>query len=311
MRKYYRKKYAFDTVFAARGCPVNCDFCSVSSLFGKVVRKRPVQDVVREIDSFRNFYYLLDDTVFGRPADYDYYLELYDAIAKLKKKRVWTGQANLDAASHPKGREVIRKAAEAGLVYAAIGIESINPAIQKKSGTLAKSGAAHADDIIGKMEENIRFIQQQGIVISGWFTIGYDEDTIETFYNTLDFCIETNIIPIISPLEALPGTDLYKKMIVLDRIDHNKIINIIHPVMKEEDVLKAFMDVTIKGNSLSRIIRRTMFYSFRFDKSTRSLNQKIHNIIFKTVFTFILQLKMRKGIVGFANTGSITKINEG
>lgn len=311
IRKYYKKKYAFDTVFATRGCPVNCDFCSVSSLFGKEIRKRPVQEVVSEIERFRNFYYLLDDTVFGRPATYDYYLGLYDSIAKLKKKRVWTGQANLDAASHPKGREVIRKAAEAGLVYAAIGIESINPAIQKESGTLAKSGAAHEDDIIGKMKENIRFIQEQGIVISGWFTIGYDEDTIESFYKTLDFCLETNIIPIISPLEALPGTDLYDRMSALNRIDHTKTINIIHPLMKEEDVLNAFRDVTVKGNKLSRIIRRTLFYSSLFDRSTRNLNQKINNKIFKTVFTFVLQLKMRKGIVGFANTGSITKIDEG
>jgi len=311
VRKYYRKKYAFDTVFATRGCPVNCDFCSVSTLFGKEIRKRPVQDVVNEIESFRNFYYLLDDTVFGRPSTYDYYLSLYDSIAKLKKKRVWTGQANLDAASHPKGREVIRKAAEAGLVYAAIGIESINPVIQKKSGTLAKTGAAHSDDIIGKMKENIRFIQEQGIVISGWFTVGYDEDTIDTFYKTLEFCNEMNLIPIISPLEALPGTDLYREMKALKRIDHTKAINIIHPLMKEEDVVKTFRDVTVKGNTIGRIIRRTLFYSSRFDKSTRNLNQKIHNKIFKTVFTFVLQLKMRKGVVGFANTGSISKINEG
>ena len=309
-RQYYRKKYEFDTVFATRGCPINCDFCSVSSLFGKVIRKRPVEDVVKEIDGFRNFYYLLDDTVFGRPADYDYYLELYSAIARQKKKRFWTGQANLDAASSPKGREVIKKAAEAGFLYAAIGIESINPDIQKKSGTIAKSGASHSDDVIGKMKENIRFIQEQGIVISGWFTIGYDEDSIDTYYKTLEFCNQTNIIPVISPLEALPGTRLYDEMKAQNRIDHSKIINIIHPVMKEEDVLKAFRDVNSKGNTLGRIIKRTLFYAALFEKNTRNINDKIHYKIFKTVFTFILQLKLRKGIVGFANTGSISKITE-
>ena len=44
-RKLYKKKYHFDTVFAARGCPLNCDFCSVSLIFGKKIRTRPGADI--------------------------------------------------------------------------------------------------------------------------------------------------------------------------------------------------------------------------------------------------------------------------
>ena len=32
LRHIYRRKYRFDTVFAARGCPMDCDFCSVPGI---------------------------------------------------------------------------------------------------------------------------------------------------------------------------------------------------------------------------------------------------------------------------------------
>ena len=158
-RTLYRKKYAFDTIFAVRGCSVDCDFCSVSYFFGKKSRFRPVNDVVKEINTFKNFYYLLDDNVFGRPSYYNYYLELYEKLAQLKKVRYWTGQATLEAASTDKGREVIKKAAKAGLVYAAVGMESINPVIQKKSGVINKMGVNKNKDLITTMKENIQFMQ--------------------------------------------------------------------------------------------------------------------------------------------------------
>jgi radical SAM superfamily enzyme YgiQ (UPF0313 family) len=57
-RDFYKKHYAFDTVFASRGCPISCDYCSVPAIYGKKVRFRPVDDVAREIKSFKNYYYL-------------------------------------------------------------------------------------------------------------------------------------------------------------------------------------------------------------------------------------------------------------
>ncbi|MFH1131312.1 MAG: radical SAM protein, partial [Pseudomonadota bacterium] len=277
LRQYYRKSYVFDTVFASRGCPIDCDFCSVPHLFGKVVRHRPVQEVVKEIDSFENFYYLLDDNVFGRPASYDYYSELYDAIAKLGKTRFWTGQANLDAAANEKGQEVIRKAAEAGFLYAAIGMESINPQVLKKSGAIRKQGATSAEDVVERMKENIRFVQDQGILVSGWFTIGYEEDNIDTFYETMAFCKEMNIIPIICPLEALPGTRLFERLNAEGRVDHQKTINVVHPTMKDEEILKALAEVTKDGFSMKQILKRTHFYSKKFGQNGNGLGRRIES----------------------------------
>lgn len=292
MRNIYKRKYSFDTVFAVRGCPVNCDFCSVSSLFGKQYRTRPVEDVVAEINTFKNFYYLLDDSVFGKPPIYDYYIKLYNSISKLKNRRYWTGQANLDAVASEKGRTVIKKAAESGLIYTAIGIESINPVILEKSGSINKMGIKKSKDIIKQIKENILFIQNAGIAISGWFVVGYEEDDIETYYRTLEFCKETKILPVIFPIRALPGTRLYNRLKRENRLDNSKFINFIHPNISSEDAVKAMKYILNDGYSIKQLFKRTKFYFNRFKKSEKNM----HDAIYKTIFTFILQTKLKEAV---------------
>ena len=296
LRNIYKKKYRFDTVFAARGCQIDCDFCSVPSLFGANVRFREIKDVVEEIDTFKNYYYLLDDTVFGRPSNYKYYKELYEEIARLKKKRFWVAQANLDAASTKDGREVIKKAAKSGLVYAAIGMESINPSVLRKGGMLKKMGAKSETNVILSMKENINFIQQQGIIVSGWFTIGYEEDTIDTYYKTLEFCKETKIIPVINHLIALPDTRLYNRLNLEGKVDEKRRYNIIHSAMDDKQIEAVLDNVARKGYSFKEIIKRTFFYFKMFERDNLNRNMKIYNKIHKTIFALVLQHKIKKGV---------------
>ncbi|OHD64162.1 MAG: hypothetical protein A2176_00795 [Spirochaetes bacterium RBG_13_51_14] len=285
-RHFYKRNYVFDTVFAVRGCPVNCDFCSVTEMSGPRFRMRPVADVVAEIDTFKNYYYLLDDSVFGKPATYDYYRDLYDAISSLKKRRFWTGQANIDAAADEKGRAVIRKAAESGLLYAAIGMESINPKTLAKSGALRKMGAGTGSDVIQRMRDNIRFVQDQGVIVSGWFVVGYEDDDIETYYRTWEFCRDMRVIPVIFPVKALPGTRLHDRLLREGKLDDSKLINFRHPGISDEDIFSAMNCVSAAGFSWMEILKRTSFYLPRF----------MDDIIHKTIFALVLQTKLRGAI---------------
>lgn len=292
-RNLFKRKYTFDMVFASRGCPINCDFCSVSNLFGKKYRFKPVEDVVNEINSFRNYYYLIDDTVFGRPSTYSYYLSLYEKIAQLPKKRYWTGQANLDAASNETGREVIRKAVNSGLVYVAVGMESINEKVLKQSGSYSKMGFRNGEDVIAKMKQNIRFIQEQGIMISGWFALGYEDDDLDTWYRTFDFCMEMSLMPVFTPVNALKGTSLYTRLHDENKLQDNagNLTNIPHHSMTNHQVMEALDFVAKKGYSLSVIIRRTWFYTRMI---SRSKGNSINDIIHKTIFNFITQIRVGK-----------------
>ena len=292
-RELFSRKYDFELVFSSRGCAINCDFCSVTRLFGSRYRFRPVQDVVDEIANFKGYYYLIDDTVFGRVNTYDYYLELYDKIARLKKRNYWIGQANLDAASHENGREVIRKSVKSGFIYAAIGMESINKKVLQKSGSYSKMGIRKSDDVLQKMKENIRFIQQQGILISAWFAIGYEDDDIETYYNTLDFCLEMNVLPVFTPVQAMQGTDLYDRLKAegkLQDADKN-VTNVPHHSITNRQVIKAMEFVQQKGYNLPAILKRTWFY---FKILAGKKDQRVQDVIHKTIFAFITQWRFAK-----------------
>ncbi len=284
-RKLFKRNYTFNTIFASRGCPIGCEFCAVPNIFGKKYRFRPIKDIIEEIKGFKGYYYLLDDAVFGRPSTYDYYLDLYNEIAKLKKKHYWTGQVNLDAASNEKGREVIKAAKRSGLLYAAVGMESINPVILKKTGVIAKMGMNSSSDVIEKMKENIAFLQEQGIIVSGWFTFGYEEDTIQTIYDIYDFCRETYVLPVISPVNALPNTPLYDRLQEAGKLDNsNYLTNFPHPVIKPEEVIKALKYVVNEGYTFKENWQRIKFYFKKFKKD------KIH----KTIFLMVLQSRMKQ-----------------
>ena len=303
-RRLFNKKYAFELVFASRGCAINCDFCSVSRLFGSKYRLRPVDDVLEEIAAFKGYYYLIDDTVFGRHNTYDYYLGLYDKIAKLKKVRYWTGQANLDAASNEKGRAVIRRAAQSGLIYAAVGMESINKKVLQESGSYAKMGVSKPADMLAKMKENIRFLQQQGILLSAWFAIGYEDDDISTYYETLSFCLEMNVLPVFTPVHAMPGTDLYDRLKTEGKLQDNmvNVTNVPHQTITNRQIISALKFANKKGYSLMTNLKRTYFY---FKILRQQKGNTLKDIIHKTLFAFILQWRFGK-----ITKGETTKLKQ-
>ena len=58
--------YALGAIQTTRGCPLNCNFCSVSAFNGTHYRQRPIADVVREFQTIREKRVLVvDDNLVG------------------------------------------------------------------------------------------------------------------------------------------------------------------------------------------------------------------------------------------------------
>ncbi|MDD3876202.1 MAG: radical SAM protein [Bacteroidales bacterium] len=291
LRQLYKGKYAFDMVFTSRGCPINCNFCAVSTLFGTRMRFKKTEDVVAEINTLGKMYYLLDDTVFGRHGSYDYYLELYPKIAKLPEKRFWSGQANLDAAAHDKGKEVIKHASEGGLTHAFIGFETLNPDDMKNMATAPKMGIKDKSNFMADISENVKFITNNGILISAWFTIGLQHDSHKSIIETIEFCRKHHILPVLSPIQALEGTSFFDLMKSQGNLIDQKtnISNVNLSVLTNEDYIKIFK-YNITAYRFLDIFRNTLFYF----KKIKKLKRGTYELIYRTIFIVMTQLKLRK-----------------
>ncbi len=268
-----KKRYFMDSMFTTRGCPNHCRFCPVTDIFGSKIRHRPIDEVVAEVATLAKLYFNVDDSVFGhpqikdRPVENQYYLDLYKELAGLRPKHLWGGAGGLSAVNYKDGRKILELAAESGLSAVAAGLESISSKGQKQSGAWRKLHYTSPDTFdLRKMKENIRTIQDLGIVIMGFFIIGWDEDTGETYYRTLDFCDECNIIPFIFTLTPMPGSQIYQEYLEQGRIltdrpwDHygGGYVVFKHPLMSENEMLEANSEVMRQGYSMGRISKRTL-----------------------------------------------------
>jgi radical SAM superfamily enzyme YgiQ (UPF0313 family) len=206
-----------------------------------------------------------------RPEENEYYLDLYKELAGLEPKRLWSGAGGLSAINYKDGRKIVELAAESGLCSIAAGLESISGAGQKQSGAWRKLHFSSPDVFdVEKMQENIRIIQELGIEIMGFYVIGWDEDTTETYRRTLDFCDEMQIIPFILTLAPMPGSPLYDEYLEQGRIftelswDHYGGDSVVfkHPMMDPQEMLDMNSRVLQKGFRMGRILSRTI-HTFR------------------------------------------------
>ena len=268
-----RDRYLMDSIFTTRGCPNFCRFCPVTPIFGPQIRHRPIDEVVAEVDTLRKNYFNVDDSVFGhpqitdRPEENEYYLDLYKELAGLKPKRLWSGAGGLSAINYKDGRKIVELAAESGLCAIAAGLESISGPGQKQSGAWRKLHFTSPDVFdVGKMQENIRIIQELGIEIMGFFVIGWDEDTLDTYSRTLEFCHKMQIIPFILTLAPMPGSPLYDEYqekgrlftdLSWDQYGGDAVV-FKHPIMDPQEMLAMNSRVLQKGFRMGRIVRRTI-----------------------------------------------------
>ncbi len=160
------KKYLpIGMVETTRGCPFSCNFCSVTTFFGRSFRHRPPKEVVAEIESLdKKFVFLVDDNIV---ADKESAKELFRALIPLKIR--WVSQASL---TMTKDKELMRLMHQSGCAGVLTGIETISRANLKQ---IHKSWNTVG---IG-YDEALKIARDNGIAIVGSFILGMDEDTPE------------------------------------------------------------------------------------------------------------------------------------
>ncbi len=205
-RELLKGRYFFDSIVTTRGCPYQCRFCGTSRFYGGTVRHRPVAEVIREIKEMGRFWLMADDDIFGDTA---YRLSLYENMAGLRRFMRWHGAGSLAVASDKGGDDLLRLAAKSGLNAVFVGLESAEADTLRGERITPK--LRQGDEIdFKKTAQRVRKIRSCGIMVVGFFVLGFDTDSRGSFDKTLALCDETGAAPIPFLLMPLPGTPMWE-----------------------------------------------------------------------------------------------------
>lgn len=161
--------YAFGSIQTTRGCPLNCNFCSVTTFNGTHYRQRPIEEVVAEFLTIPEKRVLVvDDNLIGiRPEHIARAKDLFRALAKAKLRKEWIAQATINFADDD---ELPALARAAGCCGVFIGFESPTADGLRELGK--KFNLQKGRDF----RASVRRIQRHKILVMGSFIIGLDID---------------------------------------------------------------------------------------------------------------------------------------
>ncbi len=241
------RKYLFSSVQTTRGCPYNCDFCSVITFNGRKQRHKDIDDVVRQIKHIkkirknkREIFFLVDDNL---TVDKKYAKSLFKAIIPLNVR--WFAQLPVNFADDD---ELLELAYQSGLRVAIVGFESVN---QESLSNVRKANT------VKKYENLIKKLSKYRMIILGLFILGLDEDEKDVFSNTLTFCNKNKIpFAFFQIFRPLPGTPLFDKMQKENRI-------LTYDWGKYDGVVYKPKNMTVKELTDGRLEMNLKFYSLK------------------------------------------------
>lgn len=203
-----REMYTSMPVQFSRGCPFQCEFCDIITIYGRKPRVKSPAQLIAELDTlralgWRNEVFVVDDNFIGNAKNA---LQLSLELAEWGKRngRVFSfyTEASVDLADRP---DLMAAMVEANFMYVFLGIES--PSAEALKST-KKFQNLRKDNL-----EQIRTIQQSGLWVLGGFIVGFDSDDETIFERQREFIERAGITwAMAGMLQAPPTTPLYDRM---------------------------------------------------------------------------------------------------
>ena len=202
------RRYSTMSIQFSRGCPFDCEFCNVTTMFGHKPRTKTTAQVMAELDSlarldWRGAVFFVDDNFIGNKKILKE--ELLPALIHWQKHRrpmPFFTEASINLADD---EDLMRLMVEAGFNQVFVGIE-----------TPEDAGLAECNKRQNRrrnMVADVKRIQRTGLEVQGGFIIGFDSDTSRVFQKQIEFIQKSGIVTaMVGILQVLPGTKLHKRM---------------------------------------------------------------------------------------------------
>lgn len=281
----YKKVAKYDTlwpqVHASRGCPHNCDYCTVIKLFGRKIRTRTPQNVVEDIRQSiafhkRRVFPRLNDVVWitddNFNADREWAVSLLNAIIDSKIKCHFSVQARYEIGFDHELLELMKKA---GFIEVAMGIEFVDDESFKQ---FHKKSTRH------EIVQSIQNIRKHGIGVRGLFMVGADNHTVGIGKQIVDFAVRNKIHGVlIQSMFFVPGTvayDTHKECLIHENWEKYNG-NVVHypkritPYRLQQEIISASANIysfkrLLKALFTYKWINKVLFFGeFFWQKSYR------------------------------------------
>jgi radical SAM superfamily enzyme YgiQ (UPF0313 family) len=236
--------YLYSIIQYSRGCPHMCDFCDVTTLYGRRPRIKDTAQIINELDEInrhsnvRSVLFADDNLIGNKRMLKD---ELLPALIKWRKEKrpgfLFATQLTIDLADD---ESLMSLMIDAGFRQIFIGIETPDEEGLKASGK--------KQNLKRNQLESIRKLHKSGFFIAAGFIVGFDTDTQSIFQRQIDFIQESGIaLPIVNILKAPPGTELFKRLKNENRLSKQFAFaegdtNII-PVMEEKALYDGYIQL--------------------------------------------------------------------
>jgi len=200
--------YASACVQYSRGCPFDCEFCSVTMMFGHRPRLKSSAQIISELDNlwnqgWRGSVFFVDDNLIGNKHALrcDLLPALLDWRARGRSFAFYT-EASINLADDA---QMTAMMVAAGFDQVFIGIETPEPGCLMECHKVQNQGR----DLLA----DIRKLQQAGLEVQGGFIVGFDADPASIFQRQLDFIQNSGIVTaMVGILQSLPGTRLHERL---------------------------------------------------------------------------------------------------
>ncbi|UCC31065.1 MAG: B12-binding domain-containing radical SAM protein [Phycisphaerales bacterium] len=193
----------------SRGCEFNCEFCAVQTMFKQTQIRRPVDEIIAEIERIKRhpkMLFFVDDNI---AADLGETKEFLRALIPLNVR--WVSQTSIHATQDEELLDLMHRS---GCQAVLIGFESLNPANLRQ---MNKNVNVTGVDFATALDTLCR----HRIAVYGTFVFGYDHDTPESFRDVVDFAVDQGLyIAAFAHVMPFPGTPLYARLHAEGRLLH-------------------------------------------------------------------------------------------
>jgi radical SAM superfamily enzyme YgiQ (UPF0313 family) len=240
------KKYASLSLQYSRGCPYDCDFCSITMLNGRKPRTKTPAQFLTELNTiyelgWRGSISVVDDNFIGNKNKLKN--EILPEMIKWSESKnhpfTFITEVSMNLADDNRLMDMM---IAAGFNSIFIGIETPNAESLQECG---KSQNLKRDLI-----SSVKILQQKGFIVSGGFIVGFDNDSPAVFQEQINFIQKSGIVSaMVGLLNAPAGTKLFKRMMsenrMLEMFSGNNMdgsINFI-PKMNYRDLISGYSRV--------------------------------------------------------------------